>query len=118
MRRRSSGENFCVATLLFARKIAVSDRVIFLCAATSATGAGHLGRCLALAEVYSASGWCVEFVLTGDAFAHLLGSDYAWWVAKPDQTVEVVGKIAPDGCDVLVIDDYARGKVFETELRG
>jgi spore coat polysaccharide biosynthesis predicted glycosyltransferase SpsG/RimJ/RimL family protein N-acetyltransferase len=60
----------------------------------------------------------VEFVLTGDAFAHLLGSNYAWRIAKPDQTVEVVGKIAPDGCDVLVIDDYERGEVFETELRG
>ena len=60
----------------------------------------------------------MEFVLTGDAFAHLLGSNYAWRIAKPDQTVEVVGKIAPDGCDVLVIDDYERGEVFETELRG
>ncbi|MGY4503287.1 UDP-2,4-diacetamido-2,4,6-trideoxy-beta-L-altropyranose hydrolase [Bradyrhizobium sp. GM24.11] len=84
----------------------------------SATGAGHLGRCLALAEAYSASGWRVEFILTGDAFAHLPGSDHAWRVAKPDQTLEVVGKIAPDGCDVLVIDDYERGEVFEAELRG
>ncbi|CAN0478224.1 unnamed protein product, partial [Phaeothamnion confervicola] len=81
-------------------------------------GAGHLGRCLALAEAYFASGWRVEFVLTGDAFAHLLGSNCTWRVAKPDQTLDVVGQSAPDGCDVLVIDDYERGELFETELRG
>lgn len=60
----------------------------------------------------------MEFVLTGSAFAHLLGSAYSWRVAEPDQSLEVVEKIAPDGCDVLVVDDYERDEVFEAELRG
>lgn len=59
----------------------------------------------------------MEFVLTGIAFAPLLGSAYSWRVAEPDQSLEVVRKIARDGCDVLIIDDYGRDEVFEAELR-
>jgi UDP-2,4-diacetamido-2,4,6-trideoxy-beta-L-altropyranose hydrolase len=92
----------------------VTPLIVFLCAATATTGAGHLGRCLALAGVYRKAGWHIEFIVTGDAFAHLLAPDYSWQVAANGQTIEVLGTIAPNGCDILVIDDYSKDEPFET----
>lgn len=90
---------------------------VFLCAGTPATGAGHLSRCLALAGAYRKAGWRVEFIVTGDAFAQLFGADHSWHVAAPERTIDVLRTIAPDGCDLLVIDDYAWDRAFESDCR-
>ena len=91
--------------------------VVFVCAGTPATGAGHLSRCLALAEIYRKGGWRVEFVVPDDAFAHLFAEDNAWHVAAPDETINALRTIASEGCDLLIIDDYARDEVFESDCR-
>lgn len=89
--------------------------IVFLCAGTVTTGAGHLSRCLAIAGAYRKAGWHIEFIVTGDAFAHFIGTDHRWRVAAPEQTIEVLKTIAPDGCEILVIDDYTRDEVFESD---
>jgi UDP-2,4-diacetamido-2,4,6-trideoxy-beta-L-altropyranose hydrolase len=91
--------------------------VVFVCAGTPATGAGHLSRCLALAEIYRKEGWRVEFIVPDDAFAHLFAADNAWHVAATDVTITVLRTVASEGCDLLIIDDYARDEVFESGCR-
>jgi UDP-2,4-diacetamido-2,4,6-trideoxy-beta-L-altropyranose hydrolase len=96
----------------------VTAFIVFICAGTPATGAGHLSRCLALAEAYREGGWRVEFIVSGDAFAALFDRDYRWHVAPSGRTLDVLRTIASDGCDVLVIDDYALDESFEAGCRG
>src|SRR6476661_2523957 len=91
--------------------------IVFVCAGTPATGAGHLSRCLALAEIYRKGGCRVEFVVPDDAFAHLFAADNAWRVAAPEETISVLRTIASQGCDLLIIDDYARDEAFESDCR-
>jgi UDP-2,4-diacetamido-2,4,6-trideoxy-beta-L-altropyranose hydrolase len=95
----------------------IGPLVVFVCAGTPVTGAGHLSRCLALAEIYRKGGWRVEFVVPGDAFADLFATDHAWHVAAPDETLSALRTFAPEGCDLLIVDDYARDEVFESDCR-
>jgi UDP-2,4-diacetamido-2,4,6-trideoxy-beta-L-altropyranose hydrolase len=91
--------------------------VVFVCAGTPATGAGHLSRCLALAEIYRKGGWRAEFVVPDGAFADLFAADHAWHVAAPDETVSAIRTFAPEGCGLLIVDDYARDELFESDCR-
>jgi UDP-2,4-diacetamido-2,4,6-trideoxy-beta-L-altropyranose hydrolase len=91
--------------------------IVFVCAGTPATGAGHLSRCLALAEIYRKEGWRVGFVVPDDSFAQLFATDNAWHVAAPNEIISALRTIAAEGCDLLVIDDYARDEVFESDCR-
>jgi UDP-2,4-diacetamido-2,4,6-trideoxy-beta-L-altropyranose hydrolase len=104
---RSSQELFIVTAL-----------VVFLCAGTPATGAGHLSRCLALAGAYRKAGWRTEFIVTGDAFARFFGADYSWRVAaSPEQILAALKVVARNGCELVVIDDYALDGEFESDCR-
>lgn len=91
--------------------------IIFICAGTPATGAGHLTRCLALAGAYRDAGWRVEFILNSAAFTNLLSIEYPWHVADSGQTLDVLAALAPDGCNVLVLDNYAQDERFESACR-
>src|SRR4051812_43761321 len=73
----------------------VTAFLVFVCAGTSATGAGHLSRCLALADAYRHRGWRIEFIVSGDAFAELFGNQYRWHVAPSGQALDVLKTIAP-----------------------
>jgi UDP-2,4-diacetamido-2,4,6-trideoxy-beta-L-altropyranose hydrolase len=89
--------------------------VVFVCAGTPTAGAGHLSRCLALADVYRRAGWRVELVVPDEEFAGLFATDCSWHVATPAKTVGVIKAIAPEGCDLLIVDDYVHDEIFESD---
>ena len=91
--------------------------VVFVCAGTAATGAGHLSRCLALAGAYRDAGWRVEFVVTGDAFTHLIGEEYAYHVATSNNALDVLKTAVSAESEMLVVDDYSIDKRIEQDCR-
>ena len=94
---------------------------LFRCDASAQIGAGHVSRCLSLAEALSEAGWTVRFAVS----------------AETPQTVPEIGKLgfplhilgtgdeigamrgeAGEAADLLVIDHYERDATFEKACRG
>ena len=85
-------------------------------------GAGHVMRCLVLADALAAHGWQAVLACDDETLATvpaLAGSSHRSVVLREgaDPAAEL-RKLVPAGCDLLLVDDYALGEAFETPLHG
>ncbi len=90
--------------------------------ASPETGAGHIMRCLALSAALGRRG--VRCVLaTRATTARTVAAEWmdgVEWIelsGPEDSEAETIRAIRPDGADILIVDHYERGRVFETALR-
>ena len=94
---------------------------LFRCDASASIGAGHVSRCLALAEALADAGWRIGFVVGADTLSivpALAKSGYALRVLEPyEQDVAILCTQAAAGADLLVVDHYKKGASFETGCR-
>lgn len=92
------------------------------CDAGRGIGAGHLSRCLVLADALARQGWSCFFVMRQDpAGTDLLRSRYPCHVFDDTVTAAqepfAMQQFMPEGCALLVVDHYQREASFETACR-
>jgi UDP-2,4-diacetamido-2,4,6-trideoxy-beta-L-altropyranose hydrolase len=94
---------------------------LFRCDASPGIGAGHVSRCLTLAEAFADAGWRIGFVVareTVPTVPAIADSGHAVRVLDgDDQDVAVLREQAANGADLLVADHYGRDAGFETACR-
>src|SRR6202171_4253348 len=95
-------------------------RVVFRADAGPAIGSGHVMRSLALGRAFSAGGWAVGLAATRDTFESvraLAMSDVKRIVLSGVPEHEAAELAAQPPIDILVVDHYGRGAVFERACR-
>lgn len=98
----------------------MSERtLLFRCDASPAIGAGHVSRCLALAEVFIHAGWDVKFLVGSETLSTCpelgdLGIRVHTLTADED---EVAAVSAEANGGVLIVDHYGRDSKFEAACR-
>jgi UDP-2,4-diacetamido-2,4,6-trideoxy-beta-L-altropyranose hydrolase len=89
--------------------------------ASAHIGGGHVVRCLALADELVSRGWTVAFCATKEtfevapelaAFPRSISADL-----MSERDADRMRQNWPEGVDLLVIDHYGLGALFEAELR-
>lgn len=94
---------------------------LFRCDASASIGAGHVSRCLALAEALAEAGWRVAFVVSRETVPTvpaLAKSGYAMRVLEENESdVAALGAVAAGGADLLIVDHYGRDAAFEKACR-
>jgi UDP-2,4-diacetamido-2,4,6-trideoxy-beta-L-altropyranose hydrolase len=98
-------------------------RALFRCDAGADIGAGHVTRCLALAEILADRGWDVMFAVrpqtietmpavTRDPRIEVRAIDVA-----PEQEPQSLFRLSGGDCDLLTVDHYGRDAMFESACR-
>jgi UDP-2,4-diacetamido-2,4,6-trideoxy-beta-L-altropyranose hydrolase len=93
---------------------------VFRTEASPRTGLGHLIRCAALAELLDATGWDCAFAVSAESAAAAAASLPPQWpveVLPRMGAAEALAGRFPQGCRLLVVDDYGSGAADETPLR-
>jgi UDP-2,4-diacetamido-2,4,6-trideoxy-beta-L-altropyranose hydrolase len=98
-------------------------RALFRCDASAAIGAGHVIRCLALAERLVESGWRVTFAVSPDTKAMMPmitagGFSVQELAGAAEDEPALLRGYHPDGIALLVVDHYQRDIHFEEACRG
>lgn len=98
-------------------------QAVFRCDASPSIGGGHVMRCLALAEALAESGWQVTFATRPSTLVTLpmlTGTGYPLRrvVADGDEEPRELARLVPEGCDLLVVDNYAWDAANERTCRG
>jgi UDP-2,4-diacetamido-2,4,6-trideoxy-beta-L-altropyranose hydrolase len=92
---------------------------LFRCDASPTIGAGHVSRCLALAEALTETGWRVRFVVGPETVAIM--PDIAAYephvLSSVEHDIPAMHREAGVGADLIVIDHYARDVAFERACR-
>jgi UDP-2,4-diacetamido-2,4,6-trideoxy-beta-L-altropyranose hydrolase len=95
---------------------------LFRCDASPAIGAGHVTRCLALAEALVEADWSVSFAVEHETVATVptiaTGCDLQELDGEPKDEPASLRRQFPDGVDLLVVDHYGRDVSFERACRG
>jgi UDP-2,4-diacetamido-2,4,6-trideoxy-beta-L-altropyranose hydrolase len=94
---------------------------LFCCDASPIIGAGHVMRCLALAEALGEAGWRISFTVGKEAIPTVpalttTGFDVCV-LSDADRELEALRERASGRADLLVVDHYKRGVAFETSCR-
>jgi UDP-2,4-diacetamido-2,4,6-trideoxy-beta-L-altropyranose hydrolase len=95
---------------------------VFRCDASPTIGAGHVSRCLAIAEALADVGWRIAFAVGPDTTATMpviASGHFAVHELAGDARDEVsaLHKLCPGGADLLVLDHYDLDVAFERECR-
>ena len=94
---------------------------LFRCDASALIGAGHVMRCLALAEWLREAGWRIAFAVgkeTVPTVPALAASGFRVCVLNDeDPEPEALREQASGRADLLVVDHYKRDVAFETSCR-
>jgi UDP-2,4-diacetamido-2,4,6-trideoxy-beta-L-altropyranose hydrolase len=94
---------------------------LFRCDASPLIGAGHVMRCLALAEWLGEAGWRIGFAVgkeTVPTVPALAASGFRVCVlGDEDREPETLREQASGRADLLVVDHYKRDVAFETSCR-
>jgi UDP-2,4-diacetamido-2,4,6-trideoxy-beta-L-altropyranose hydrolase len=99
-----------------------SPRAVFRCDASPSLGAGHVVRCLTLADTLAAGGWRSVFAVrpgTFDVLPRLAERVGAFTLVDgpPEQEAERIGSALGGPVDLVVVDHYQRGASFEAVCR-
>src|SRR5438105_9791110 len=94
---------------------------VFRCDASPRIGAGHVMRCLALAEMLGDAGWRVLFAVGSETVSiatTLAASGFGIHVINDaNHEPELLGEAAAGQADLLVVDHYERDAPFERKCR-
>jgi UDP-2,4-diacetamido-2,4,6-trideoxy-beta-L-altropyranose hydrolase len=94
---------------------------IFRCDASPSIGAGHVSRCLALAEALHEVGWDIGFVVTEETITMapaLAASNFnVHALAKGECELDAMRAQMPGKADLVVVDHYQRDGQFESKCR-
>lgn len=94
---------------------------IFRCDASPVIGAGHVSRCLALAETFSDAGWRISFVVSSETLRTFPGLGTNGFrlhvVGEAETDVGAMRTEAGGTADLVVVDHYGRDAVFEAACR-
>ncbi len=95
---------------------------VFRADASAAIGAGHVRRCLALAQALEGEGWRIAFAAgagSREAVPELAGRGRRVLDLAADEADEAAALAArwPEGCELLVVDHYGRDARFESACR-
>jgi UDP-2,4-diacetamido-2,4,6-trideoxy-beta-L-altropyranose hydrolase len=94
---------------------------IFRCDASPSIGAGHVTRCLALAEALSESGWKPGFVVGGETaptLPVLIASGFnVRELVGGECELDAMRSLGSPTADLIVIDHYGRDREFDSECR-
>lgn len=101
----------------------MKSRAVLRCDASPSIGAGHVTRCLALAEQLKNSSIDVTFAIrkgTCDSARVLPESsfDCIELTGSQEQEADELKELLRQGCDVLIVDHYDRDIAFERQCRG
>lgn len=96
---------------------------VFRCDASPGIGGGHAVRSLALAETLRESSWAVTFAgipETIETVPAITRSGFGWveLSGAAENEPAFLAEKFHDRCDVLIVDHYGRGDIFETACRG
>src|SRR5690349_18277743 len=96
-------------------------RALFRCDASPSIGAGHVTRCLALAEALHGVGWDIGFVVTQETIATapmLAASGFnVQALAQGECELEAMDAQASPGAELIVFDHYKRDREIESRCR-
>jgi UDP-2,4-diacetamido-2,4,6-trideoxy-beta-L-altropyranose hydrolase len=97
-------------------------RAVFRCDASPTIGAGHVVRCLALADALRRNGWSCLFACAEDSAAAIpalqqAGHELLLLSHEEVEDPRPLWARWPDGCDLLIVDHYGLGIDFEAACR-
>jgi UDP-2,4-diacetamido-2,4,6-trideoxy-beta-L-altropyranose hydrolase len=94
---------------------------LFRADASPQLGAGHVSRCLALAEALAEAGWQISFVVGPDTIStapFLAKAGYTLRVLdEADADIAALRATAGAAADLLIVDHYGLDAAFETACR-
>jgi UDP-2,4-diacetamido-2,4,6-trideoxy-beta-L-altropyranose hydrolase len=95
---------------------------VFRADAAPDLGGGHVQRCLALAQALGDAGWRLAFAFRAPSLAIVpeLATAAHELLALHGRVEDEPAELAallPSGCDLLIVDHYARDQVFERACR-
>ena len=97
--------------------------VVFRADAGPAIGSGHVMRCLSLASIFAEGGWEIGFAANDETYRSVaaLSETRIRCVSLPDAAADeppTMRQQWQEGANILVVDHYERGAVFEHACRG
>lgn len=98
-------------------------RALFRCDAGRSIGAGHVTRCLALAEPLANRGWSITFAVSPQTLETVRAVNGDPRIAvqpitnAPQQEPQALCNLSGGGCDLLTVDHYGRDATFERACR-
>lgn len=96
-----------------------TKRAVIRADANPVIGAGHVMRCLALAEAMRLEGWVVDFASHQDTLEtvpEIADADQFLSLSQWNDPAELRAA-RPDGYDLLIVDHYGLGARYETACR-
>jgi UDP-2,4-diacetamido-2,4,6-trideoxy-beta-L-altropyranose hydrolase len=99
-----------------------SKNLVIRTDASRSIGAGHLIRCLVLADTFTDAGWNCAFACrpgTGESLPFHNGFPYELFEmdCDPREEPSILRRKWLGGCDLLIVDHYSLDKAFESACR-